>query len=64
MVLLPIIFIRVDYSAKYGLGYLMSDGSFGVYYNDNTKMVLDPSNTYIEYLEKQHHDRVDVMTGY
>ena len=42
----------------------MNDGSFGVYYNDHTKMVLDPSNTYVEYLEKQHHDRVDVMTGY
>lgn len=30
----------VDYSAKYGLGYLMSNGCFGVFFNDSTKIVL------------------------
>jgi hypothetical protein len=30
----------VDYSYKYGLGYQLSDGSVGVLFNDNTKMVL------------------------
>jgi polo-like kinase 1 len=31
----------VDYSSKYGLGYLLSDGTTGIYFNDATKMVLD-----------------------
>ncbi len=31
----------VDYSSKYGLGYLLSDGTTGIYFNDSTKMILD-----------------------
>lgn len=31
----------VDYSSKYGLGYLLSDGATGIYFNDSTKMMLD-----------------------
>lgn len=31
----------VDYSTKYGLGYLLSDGSTGICFNDSTKMCLD-----------------------
>ena len=31
----------VDYSAKYGLGYTLSNGSCGVYFNDNSKMVRE-----------------------
>lgn len=39
------IFVKkwVDYSSKYGLGYLLSNGSAGVFFNDCTKMVLDPT---------------------
>jgi polo-like kinase 1 len=32
----------VDYTSKYGLGYLLADGSTGVYFNDSTKIVLAP----------------------
>ena len=31
----------VDYSSKYGLGYLLSNGSTGVFFNDSTKIILD-----------------------
>lgn len=34
----------VDYSSKYGLGYLLSNGFVGVFFNDSTKIVLN-SNT-------------------
>lgn len=30
----------VDYSSKYGLGYLLSDRSTGIYFNDSSKIVL------------------------
>ena len=33
----------VDYSSKYGLGYLLSDGSIGVYFNDSSKIICTAS---------------------
>lgn len=30
----------VDYSSKYGLGYLLSNGDVGVFFNDSTKIIL------------------------
>jgi len=36
----------VDYSSKYGLGYLLSNGYTGIYFNDSTKMVLDETGQY------------------
>ncbi len=30
----------VDYSKKYGLGYSLSDGRYGVFFNDATKILL------------------------
>jgi len=38
----------IDYSAKYGLGYQLRDGSFGVYFNDSTKMLL--RGAFVEYV--------------
>jgi hypothetical protein len=29
----------VDYSNKYGIGYYLNNGSFGVYFNDSSKML-------------------------
>ena len=31
----------VDYSSKYGLGYILSNGAAGVFFNDSTKIILD-----------------------
>ena len=33
----------VDYSSKYGLGYLLSNGAVGVYFNDSTKIAASPN---------------------
>ena len=54
----------VDYSSKYGLGYLLSNGSSGVFFNDSTKIVLDPAGNYLEYMERRQSDRQDVMSTY
>ena len=32
----------VDYTSKYGLGYVLSDGTYGVVFNDATKMAQSP----------------------
>eukprot|EP00919_Chromeraceae_sp_WS-2016_P048115 GHVR01114018.1.p1 GENE.GHVR01114018.1~~GHVR01114018.1.p1 ORF type:complete len:154 (+),score=0.62 GHVR01114018.1:918-1379(+) len=40
----------VDYSTKYGLGYLLSDGSTGVFFNDSTKIIMDKNGDNFEYI--------------
>ena len=29
----------IDYSSKYGLGYILNNGNTGVYFNDSTKIL-------------------------
>lgn len=36
----------VDYSNKYGLGYVLTNGATGVFFNDGTKLILDPKGMY------------------
>jgi len=54
----------VDYSTKYGLGYLFSNDASGVFFNDCTKLVLDPTKEYFEYIERRVSDKVDVVSCY
>ena len=54
----------VDYSTKYGLGYLLSDGSTGVYFNDSTKIILDKNNENFEYIEKKPGEKIDTISRY
>jgi polo-like kinase 1 len=42
----------VDYTSKYGLGYLLSDGSAGVYFNDSSKIILAANASNFEYMER------------
>lgn len=35
----------VDYSSKYGVGYVLSEGSSGVYFNDSSKISVELGNT-------------------
>lgn len=46
----------VDYSSKYGLGYLLSDGSTGIYFNDASKMVLDDQGQKVDYIGNESED--------
>lgn len=57
----------VDFSAKYGVGYKLANGSYGVLFNDSTKIVLDPSMFHLDYYQRggsQQHteDRRDSHT--
>jgi len=36
----------VDFSTKYGLGYKLSNGAFGVLFNDSTKIVTVSSDCF------------------
>lgn len=46
----------VDYSSKYGVGYLLSDNSFGVFFNDSTKILYDPEEKLFHYLDRKQGD--------
>ncbi|OWY94377.1 PLK/PLK-Unclassified protein kinase, partial [Phytophthora megakarya] len=43
----------VDYTSKYGIGYMLSNGESGVYYNDSTKMISSADGKVFEYIERQ-----------
>lgn len=42
----------VDYTSKYGMGYMLSNGSSGVYFNDSTKAIASANGHFFEYLER------------
>lgn len=50
----------VDYSSKYGLGYYLSNEVTGVFFNDSTKIVLDPNGYHFDYYERRSSDRQDI----
>jgi len=52
----------VDYSSKYGVGYLLSDGSLGVYFNDSTKVILVGSR--FDYVTRRTQDKPEVRATY
>ncbi|CAM9245204.1 unnamed protein product, partial [Phaeothamnion confervicola] len=43
---------HVEYTAKYGVGYLLCNGSAGVYFNDATKIVLEAAGNAFEYIDR------------
>ena len=43
----------VDYTSKYGLGFLLNDGSSGVYFNDSTKAVHSAEGVEFVYVERR-----------
>ena len=43
----------IDYSSKYGLGYILSDNSCGVFFNDSTKIVVEQHGTNFYFYERK-----------
>lgn len=57
----------IDYSSKYGLGYLLSDNAAGVFFNDSTKIVVAQGDTQFYYYERRavsSTEKQDVMTNH
>ncbi|EGR30222.1 protein kinase domain protein [Ichthyophthirius multifiliis] len=52
----------VDYSNKYGLGYCLCNGAYGVYFNDSSKIILDSGECYTEYYEKQQSKQDEIIS--
>ena len=54
----------VDYSSKYGLGYLLSNGFSGVFFNDSSKIILNPNTNIFFYIERRTSDRQEVIVSH
>jgi hypothetical protein len=45
------VLVSVDYSKKYGLGYLINNRQYGVYFNDETLMSTDLESKRVYYID-------------
>jgi len=52
----------IDYSSKYGLGYILSDGNVGVYFNDSTKIIYKPNGANFIYIERNAQEKTEIIT--
>lgn len=59
----PIVWISkwVDYSDKYGFGYMLCDESVGVVFNDNTKLVMLADGVNVHYITKSGEESYHTM---
>ena len=65
----PTVWVKkwVDYSSKYGLGYLLSNGASGAYFNDATKILAAEGNATdaaFNYIERNATTRQDMLSDY
>lgn len=51
----------VDYSSKYGIGYKLSNGSYGVLYNDSTKMLLNENLYDFIYIRRESSSQKELL---
>ena len=54
----------VDYSSKYGLGYILVNGCIGVFFNDSTKIITDQKNENFDYIERKGNDKQETVTSH
>ena len=50
----------IDYSSKYGMGYQLSNGIFGVLFNDSTKIVISKDHYQFCYLKRESSNKNNV----
>lgn len=56
----------VDYSSKYGVGYKLSNGCYGVLFNDSTKMMLNKNCFDFCYIRRENYSKeaLENLTSY
>jgi polo-like kinase 1 len=62
----PLVWVKkwVDYSNKYGLGYMLSNGCAGVFFNDSTKIVGDPKGENFQYMSRPSPNKDEEMISH
>lgn len=54
----------VDYSDKYGLGYQLCDNSYGVVFNDVTRLLLTTNEQNLQYIDEDGTERLFTLSQY
>lgn len=54
----------LDYCNKYGMGYALTDGTVGVYFNDSTSMVLAPNKSAVDYIASRGKSSMAIRKNY
>ena len=54
----------VDYSSKYGLGYLLNNGFAGVFFNDSSKIILNPVSKEFFYIKRSVYNKKEISNSY
>ena len=54
----------VDYSSKYGLGYLLNNGNIGIYFNDCSKLLFNSKTNGINYVERKMTEEKDMIYSF
>lgn len=54
----------LDYCNKYGMGYALTDGTVGVYFNDSTSMVLSPVKSRLDYIASKGKSSMAIRKNY
>jgi len=48
---------HIDYSQKYGMGYILSNGCTGIYFNDSTKILLHRNRENVIYVDHEENEQ-------
>ena len=51
----------VDFSSKYGIGYILNNGLIGVYFNDNSKILFNPKENRFTIDERKITDQQELL---
>ena len=51
-----------DYTSKYGIGYLLNNGFYGVYFNDRSKIIFNSETNIFFYIEQK--DNKEIITTF
>lgn len=54
----------VDYSNKYGLGYNLTNGATGVFFNDSSKILIQLGSEKFKYYERKNGEKQDSCVTY
>lgn len=62
----PAVFVVswLDYCAKYGMGFAMTDGTICVHFNDSTSLVLAPGKKHFDYITPDPERSQDIRRSY
>ena len=54
----------IDYSSKFGLGYFLNNGFFGILFNDSSTIILNPETNIFFYIEENPQNNQEVIKIY